>query len=299
MSAQKLLITIFIFFIVVSSSYAQRDFSKTNIKIKRVGGNVYMLEGAGGNIGVSIGSDGVLMVDDQFRPLYEKIQDAIDQISTADVKFVLNTHWHGDHTGGNAILGKEGVTIIAHENVRERLSTEQFREIFQKTDAAQPKEAWPVITFKHSVTIHFNGERVDVIHLPSGHTDGDSVVYFRDSNVVHVGDHLFNGAFPFIDLDSGGDVQGYMDNVQTLINEIPDEAKIIPGHGALADKEDLKLFLAMLREATHLVKEAIDAGKSLKEIQQGALPESMIEKWGNGFMKKDRWLKILYTNYTR
>jgi len=296
---KKLWIAVFVFFVVVSSSDAQRNFSETKIKTTHVAGNVYMLEGVGGNIGVSIGTDGVLMVDDQFEPLNEKIQAAIDRLSTADVKYVLNTHWHGDHTGGNAPLAQAGATIIAHDNVRERLSTEQFREIFQMTDAPKPKDAWPVITFDDSVTVHFNAERVDVIHLPSGHTDGDSVVYFRESNVVHAGDHFFNGDFPFIDLDSGGTVKGYMKNVQTLINDIPEGAKIIPGHGPLADKEDLKLFVDMLHEATGLVKKAMDEGLSLKKIQEETLPESMVEQWGNGFMNKNQWLKILYTDFSK
>jgi len=176
-----------------TAGHAEQDFSQTKVETVHVRGTVHMLKGEGGNIGVSVGSDGVLMVDDQFAPLQEKILAAISALSPAGVRFVLNTHWHGDHTGGNEAQSGEGALIFAHENVRKRLAAGQFVPFFQKMIEPKPKEALPVVTFDQSVTIHFNDERIDVLHFPSGHTDGDSVIFFRGSNVVHLGDHLFNG----------------------------------------------------------------------------------------------------------
>jgi len=187
---------------MTATSFAGRDFSKTEIKTTHVAGTVYMLQGEGGNIGVSVGDDGVLMVDDQFAPLQEKIQAAIDQLSEKDVRYLLNTHWHGDHTGGNETITKAGTTIIAHENVRARLAAGQFVPFFNRTIDPRPKDALPVITFDRSVTIHFNDERIDVLHFATGHTDGDSIIFFREANVVHMGDQFFNGSYPYIDLGS-------------------------------------------------------------------------------------------------
>ena len=209
---------------------AQDDFSKVEIKATKISGNVYMLEGSGGNIGVSVGTDGILIVDDQFAPLAEKIRAALKTLGDGKLKFILNTHWHGDHTGGNAQFGREA-PIIAHDNVRKRLSTEQRSELFKQTTPASPKEALPVITFDQSLSVHFNGEEIRVIHFPHGHTDGDSVIFFTTSNVVHLGDDFFAGRFPFVDLESGGSVQGLTKNIADIIPKIPAGAKLIPGHG--------------------------------------------------------------------
>ncbi len=192
-----------------------------------------MLQGAGGNIGVSVGPDGILIVDDQYAPLADKIKAALKTLGEGKLKFVLNTHWHGDHTGGNAAFGPEA-PVIAHENVRKRMATTQTNEFFKSTTPASPKEALPVITFGHSVSIHFNGEEIRAIHFPTGHTDGDSIIYFTTSNVIHMGDHFFTGRFPFVDLDSGGDVEGFTKNVGDVIAKLPAGVKIIPGHGPLS-----------------------------------------------------------------
>lgn len=272
-----------------------RDFSKVEIKATKVAGNVYMLEGAGGNIGVSVGKDGLLIVDDQFAPLADKIRAALKGLSSADLAFILNTHWHGDHTGGNEAFGREG-TIIAHENVRKRLSTEQV--VLGEKTPASPPGALPVITFDQSISVHFNGEEIKVIHYPHGHTDGDSIIFFTGSNVVHMGDDFFLGRFPFVDLASGGSVQGLIHNVETALGQIPDDAKIIPGHGALATKADLKAFLGMLKETTGIVQQRIAAGKDLKAIQAEGLPEKWKE-WGSGFVKNDFWLQTVYESLTQ
>lgn len=198
-----------------------------------VAGNIHMLEGSGGNIGVSAGEDGILIVDDKFEKDEPRVRELLKGINPGPLKFVLNTHFHGDHTGGNAAFGKEAV-IIAHENVRGRLSTDK------------PKEALPVVTYEDKVSVHFNGEEIELIHLPAGHTDTDSVVYFRGSNVVHMGDLFFSGRFPFIDLENGGTVEGYLANVAKVLETLPDDVKIIPGHGPLSSKADLQKFHTMI-----------------------------------------------------
>src|SRR6476620_8887345 len=271
---------------------AQDDFSKVEIKATKISGNVYMLEGSGGNIGVSVGTDGILIVDDQFAPLAEKIRAALKTLGDGKLKFILNTHWHGDHTGGNAQFGREA-PIIAHDNVRKRLSTEQRSELFKQTTPASPKEALPVITFDQSLSVHFNGEEIRVIHFPHGHTDGDSVIFFTTSNVVHLGDDFFAGRFPFVDLESGGSVQGLTANIAALIQKIPAGAKLIPGHGPLSTVDDLKAFHRMLMETTAYVQKQIAAKKTLEQIKKEGLPAEW-KSWGEGFVKTDFWLELVY-----
>lgn len=276
---------------------AQQNFDKVEIKSTRVAGPVYMLEGAGGNIGVSAGEDGTLIVDDQFAPLAEKIEAALQKLATGKVRYVLNTHWHGDHTGGNEHFGGSGATIVAHANVRSRLSSDQEVKLFGQKYPPRPKEALPVITFQESLSVHFNGEEIKVIHLAKGHTDGDSVVFFTKSNVVHTGDQFFNGIYPFIDLDSGGNVQGYINNVAMLIKLIPADAKIIPGHGPLANIEDLKRFHKMLLATSDMVQSKIKEGKTLEEIKQEGIPAEIDSVWGKGLIKADAWLGIVFESY--
>ena len=271
---------------------AQQDMSEVEITATYVAGNVYMLQGRGGNIGVSVGPDGALLVDDQFAPLADRIRAALagmveDEI---DLKFVLNTHWHGDHTGGNVEFGPEA-PIIAHANVRKRLSTRQERAL--GVIEPSPPEALPVITFGDSVSIHFNGEEIRAIHLPHGHTDGDAVVYFTGSNVVHMGDDFFSGRFPFVDLSSGGSVQGLVVAVRSVLEQLPPDVKIIPGHGPLSDRDDLRAYLEMLEESLGLVSAGIEAGKSLEELQAAGMPDRWAD-WGGGFINSDRWIETLY-----
>jgi len=276
---------------------AQDDFSKVEIKATKISGNVYMLEGSGGNIGVSVGVDGILIVDDEFAPLAEKIKAALKNLGEGKLKFILNTHWHGDHTGGNAPLGKEA-TIIAHDNVRKRLSTEQRLEFFKQTVPASPSEAWPVITFDQSLSVHFNGEEIKVIHFPHGHTDGDSVIFFTTSNVVHMGDDFFAGRFPFVDLDSGGSVQGMAKNVGEIIPKLPAGVKLIPGHGPISTIDDLKAYHRMLLETTEIVRKKIAAKKSLEQVKKEGLPAAW-KSWGEGFVKTDQWLELVYRSLTK
>jgi cyclase len=270
------------------TAVAQRDFDQVQIKAVPVAGSVTMLEGAGGNIGVSAGPDGVLIVDDQFAPLAEKISAKLKELNPAAPRFVLNTHWHGDHTGGNAFFGERGANIIAHANVRKRLA--------EKADA-KPAEL-PVITYEQGASVFFNGEEIRLIALPPGHTDGDSFVLFSGANVLHMGDQFFNGRFPFIDLGSGGDVAGYVKNVELALTLVKPDTKVIPGHGPLASVADLKQFRDMLLETTGLVRQAIAAGKTLAEVKAAGLPAKW-KDWGSGFINTDRWLEISYNSLAK
>ena len=290
-----LLLTVLCVF--AASAQAQTDFSKVQMKATKVAGNVYMLEGAGGNIGVSVGDDGLLIVDDQFAPLADKIRAALRGIADKKLKFILNTHWHGDHTGGNVVFGPEA-TIIAHDNVRKRLATEQKSTVFNTTTPPSPKEALPVITFDQSLSVHFNGEDIRAIHFPHGHTDGDSVIFFPVSNVVHLGDDFFAGRFPFVDLESGGSVEGLVKNIGELVNKIPADAKLIPGHGPLSTLDDLKSYHRMLQQTTEIVRQKIAAGKTLDQIKSEGLPDEW-KPWGSGFIKTDRWVETIYRSLTR
>lgn len=263
------------------------------VKATKVAGTVYVLEGSGGNIGVSVGQDGILIVDDQFAPLAPKIQAALKGITDKPVKFVLNTHWHGDHTGGNEAFGATA-PIIAHTNVRKRLGSESQAPDGQMRPAA-PRGALPVITFDDHLTVHVNGEDIRAIHFPHGHTDGDSIIFFTQSNVVHMGDDFFSGRFPFIDLRSGGSVKGLIAAVDKAIAEIPANAKIIPGHGPVSSLDDLKTYSTMLKESARAVEAGIKAGKSLDQLKrEKALAK--FDKWSWQFVNADRFLETLYAD---
>jgi glyoxylase-like metal-dependent hydrolase (beta-lactamase superfamily II) len=292
---KKILLPVVLLLFAISVS-AQTDFSKVEIKATKISGNVYMLEGSGGNIGVSVGLDGILIVDDQFAPLADKIRAALKQLGEGKLRFILNTHWHGDHTGGNVAFGPEA-PIIAHDNVRKRLATEQKSEFFKRTTPASPKEALPVITFDQSLSVYFNGEEIRAIHFPHGHTDGDSVIFFTNSNVVHLGDDFFAGRFPFVDLESGGSVEGLIKNIGELITKIPATAKLIPGHGPISTLDDLKSYHRMLVQTTEIVRQKIAAGKTLAQIKSEGLPDEW-KPWGTGFIKTDLWVETIYKSLT-
>lgn len=293
---RKLLLLAFLMAVPVAVM-AQTDFSKVEIKATKVAGNVYMLQGSGGNIGVSVGSDGILIVDDQFAPLADKIRAALKELNPGKLRFILNTHWHPDHTGGNAAFSPEA-PIIAHDNVRKRLSTEQESTFFKRKFPAASKEALPVITFDKSLAVHFNGEEIRAIHFPQGHTDGDSIVFFTTSNVVHLGDDFFAGGFPYVDIDSGGSVEGLAKNMGDVISKIPAGAKLIPGHGPISTIDDLKAYHRMLVETTDIVRKKIAAGKTLDQIKSEGLPDEW-KSWGAGFIKTEQWLELVHRSLTR
>jgi glyoxylase-like metal-dependent hydrolase (beta-lactamase superfamily II) len=274
-------------------AFAQ-DFSKVEIKTIKVAGNIYMLQGAGGNIGVSVGPDGILIVDDQYAPLADKIKAALKKLGDGKLKFILNTHYHGDHTGSNPVFGPDA-PIISQTNARKRLTAEQQSKFFGWKFPPMPKEGLPVITFDQSVSVFFNDEEIKVIHFPHGHTDGDSVVFFTGANVVHMGDDFFQGRFPVVDLENGGDVEGMAKNVGDIISKLPADVKIIPGHGALSDLDGLKLFHRMLVETTAIVRKKMKAHKTLEQIKAEGLPEEW-KTWGAGYIKTEMWLALVYTS---
>jgi len=294
---KQLLFALLTIIFLALTSRAQDDLSKVEIKATKISGNIFMLEGSGGNIGVSVGNDGILIVDDQFAPLADKIKAALKQLGEGKLKFILNTHWHGDHTGGNVKFGPEA-PIIAQTNVRKRLSTDQKSEFFKRTTPASPKEALPVITFDESLSVHFNGEEIKVIHFPQGHTDGDSVIFFTGSNVVHMGDDFFAGSFPFVDLESGGSVQGLTKNIAEILPKLPAGVKLIPGHGPISTAEDLKAYHRMLVETTEIVRKQMAANKPLEQIKKDGLPDEW-KSWGAGFVKTDMWLEIVYRSLSQ
>jgi len=288
MKASKLITTLIMAASMAGSGHllAQNDYANVNIQTVPVSGNISMLIGAGGNIGVSAGDDGVLIIDDQFAPLADKIRAAIAELGSDTPQFLLNTHFHGDHTGGNADFGMNSI-IIAHENVRGRLIA-----------GNSPASALPVVTFDDDVTVHFNGEDITLIHMPAGHTDTDSVVMFSGSNVIHMGDHFFNGGFPFVDLANGGTVQGYLSNLEKALSWIADDTSIIPGHGPLANKQDLLSFYNVVKNTSTTVRVMKSQMMSKEEIVAAGLDDEY-ESWGQGFINEQRWIETVFDSYPR
>ena len=282
-----------------AAALAQQDFSKMEVTSQKVAEGVYMLTGAGGNIGLSVGADTAFLVDDQYAPMTPKIKAAVAALTTKPVRFVLNTHWHGDHTGGNKDLGESGTLIVAHENVRKRMTAEQFLEAFgQKVPPADPA-ALPVVTFSDSVTFHLNGEEIYAFHIPPAHTDGDSLIQFRKANVIHGGDAFFNGMYPFIDLSTGGSVGGMIAAADRMLALAGESTKIIPGHGPLATKADLKAYRDMLATARDRVAAQVKAGKTLEQTTAAKPLAELDAKWGQGFLKADAFVSILYKDLSR
>lgn len=271
------------------------DKQDVTVKTTKVNGNVYILQGRGGNVGALVGMEGILIVDDDYKAVSEKLSAALKELGSPTPRFILNTHWHGDHTEGNQFFGKESI-IIAHTNVRKRLS--QVNTIFGNTIQPAPSHAWPIVTYNESISLHINGEDVRAVHFPNGHTDGDTVVFFTKANVVHLGDDFFVGRFPFVDLDSNGSVQGLINNIGQLVAEIPSDAKLIPGHGPVSTHADLKAYHEILIDTSKIVQDAMKAGKSLDDIKKAGLPEKFKEA-GSGFIKTDAWIETIYKSYSK
>ena len=275
------------------------DFSKVQIKVTKVAGNIYMLEGSGGNIGASVGDDGIVIVDDQYAPLADKIQAALKGITDKPVRFVINTHYHGDHTGGNAYFQKQA-PIIAHDNVRKRLESGgaagNGSSVHMDVKPAA-KEALPIITFDHDVTVHLNGEDIRALFFPAGHTDGDSIIFFPKSNVVHMGDDFVTYGFPFIDVDSGGSIDGMIDAVEKVIGQLPPDVKVIPGHGPISTLDDVRAYLTMLKATRDVVAKEIKSGKTLDQMKQAKILEPW-KKYSGDFISADAFIETLYNSLT-
>jgi cyclase len=245
---------------------AQNNFDSVEIKAYKMNDKIYMLEGSGGNIGLLVGQDGVVMIDDQFAPLSEKIKAAIEEISVVPVRFVINTHFHGDHVGGNENFGKDGAIIVAQSNSRLRMSTDQFNATFKQTQKAAPYDALPKVTFGDSVTLHLNGETLQVTHIKNAHTDGDAIIYFKESNIIHTGDVFVRYGLPFIDQPSGGSIDGMIAGCDVIMNLADDQTKIIPGHGAIASKKDVADYKNMLVTIRNRIADAIKQGKTVDQV---------------------------------
>ena len=279
---------------------AQPDrFDKVQIKTTQWAQNIYMLEGEGGNIGVSVGEDGVFLIDDQFAPLTARILAAIKAISDKPVRFLLNTHWHFDHTGGNENLGKSGVVIFAQDNVRKRLTVKTPIEFFKAAYGPSAPAALPVVTFAETVTFHLNGDEATAIHMPNAHTDGDSIIHFRNANVVHMGDTYFNGLYPFIDTGTNGSVKGMIAAADRVLKISDDTTKIIPGHGPLSNKAELKAYRDMLVKISVKIEAMVKAKKTLAQVIAAKPTRDFDEAWGKGFLKPEQFVEIVYTSATK
>ena len=281
------------------SALAQgQDFSDVEIKPVKVTESIYMLRGAGGNIGLAVGNDGTFMIDDQYAPLTEKILAAIKDITDKPVEFLINTHWHGDHVGGNENINGEGAILVAHENVRVRMSTEQFMKAFNNTVPPSPEAALPEITFTDSMTFHFNGGDIHVFHVKNAHTDGDAIIHFRNDNVIHMGDTFFNGMYPFIDVSSGGRIRGMINTAEHVLKIANDETKIIPGHGPLSNVAELREYRDMLTRVYQTILPMVRQQKNKGEVILAKPTEALDEKWGGGFMQPDIFVGIVYDSIT-
>jgi cyclase len=278
---------------------AQQDFSKVAVRSEKLADTVWMLTGAGGNLAVSAGEDAVFLVDDQYAPLTEKIAAEIGRISPRPVRFVLNTHWHGDHVGGNEALGKAGAVIVAHDNTRKRLSTEQFLEMWRATVKPLPKAGLPVVTFSQDTTFHLNGEEIRAFHVPRAHTDGDVIVHFAASDVIHMGDVFWNRLYPLIDTGSGGTIDGMIAACDRALGLASAKTRIIPGHGPLGTRDDLQAYRDMLAAIAERIRKMIRDGKKLEEITASNVTADFDGVWGKGFIPPHKFAEMVAMNLLR
>ena len=279
--------------------WAQDDFSAVEIRTTGVAPGIYMLEGAGGNLGLSVGEDGAFLVDDQFAPLSGKIMAAIAELTDAPVEFLVNTHWHFDHTGGNEPFGNAGAVIVAHDNVRVRMSTGQFMEALGQTVPPSPEVALPVVTFDDELTLHWNGETIHAFHPGPAHTDGDVILHFEQADVFHMGDNFFNGFYPFVDVGSDGDINGMIAAGYRVLAMSNAGTRIIPGHGPLATPDDLRDWLRVLRATRESIQDLIDQGMSEDEAVAANPTAEYDESHGSGFMNPETYTRLIYQSLTR
>lgn len=277
--------------VIASPLAAQRDFSEVEITSEELAPGVAVLFGAGGNMAVSHGEDGTILIDDQFAPLSEKIEGAVAYLGATPVKYVVNTHSHGDHTGGNEHFGGTGATIFAHHNVRVRMSSPQTRG--ERVTPQSPKAALPVVTYERGVTLHLNGDTIDVVFVGGGHTDGDSIVRWREKNIVHMGDLYFKvPGWPFVDVESGGDIEDLLYSLDSAINLMDEDTKVIPGHGHVSDRRELIAFRNIVGEAVTRIRALRDSGSSLVEAK-ALRPLDSFDR-GEGFINEDRFIEAVW-----
>ena len=267
---------------------------EVEIQTIEVTDSIYMLMGRGGNIGLSVGEDGAFLIDDQYAPMVPRIRSAVAMVSSQPVNFLINTHWHGDHTGGNERFGRAGAIIVAHENVRKRLNADQFQEALSRSTPPSPSDALPIMTFNDTVTFHWNGDEIRVFHVQNAHTDGDSIIHFKNANVMHAGDTFFKNAYPFVDISSGGNFDGVIAVAKQLLEIADDETKIIPGHGTLATKADLETYVEVLTTIRDRVVKLIEEGKTEDQVVEANPTAEWDATWGQGFMGPERWTRIIY-----
>jgi cyclase len=277
------LLTCFLFLSFTVS--AQDNFDSVKVTTQKISDNLYLLMGAGGNIGVLVGPDGTLMVDDQFAPLSARITDAIKAIHPGAIRFVINTHIHGDHSGGNENFTRAGSTVIAQENVRKRMSTSAVNSKTKEVTPPRDKDAWPIVTFPSTMNVHMNGENIEVVYLGPAHTDGDVAVWFKNANVVHLGDQFVTYGYPYIDYEGGGSINGFISNMDKVLSLMNEQTRIIPGHGDICRKADVQKFRDTLADIRDQTLAALKKGKKVDEIAGLPIASKYDAAWGKGFTK--------------
>jgi cyclase len=292
-------LTIGLFFVTLGAVSAAEPKPDEKLETQKLTEGLHLITGPGGNIALLVGKDGALLVDDQVAPMTPQLKKAVAAVTSKPVRFVFNTHWHGDHTGGNAVLGGEGVVIVAHDNVRKRLSTEQFMKMFNRKVPPAPEAAWPVITFADSISFHFAGEDIDIQHIEPAHTDGDSMVHFRKANVIHMGDTFVSAGYPFIDISSGGSVDGFVRAADRALQIAQPTTKIIPGHGPVSDRAKLKAYRDMIVTIRDRIKKLIAEGKTLDQIQAAKPTAEFDAVWGGAFIRPAQLVETVYQDLAK
>ena len=283
----------------LAKTAAAQDFSSVEIRTTQVADGVYAMEGAGGNLGLVVGENGAFLIDDQYAPLTEKIKAAIEVVTDQPIRFVFNTHWHGDHTGGNENLAEGGSLVVAHDNVRKRMSAGQFMEFFEREVPPASEEALPVVTFNDQVSFHLGGHTVNAIHVPKAHTDGDAIVYLEEADVIHSGDIVFYGLYPFIDYDSGGSLGGMIEATNRILELADEDTVVITGHGGpVIDLKQLAAYRDMLATVHRRLIELMVDGATLEQVQAAGVTDEFDEQWGEGFIGPERWVELNYKGMT-
>lgn len=289
-------ILIVVFSLLLTLASFADGFEDVQISATKLRSDVYMLQGWGGNMGASIGDDGVFLVDNQLAPLTNKIREAVENLSAGDIRFVINTHWHFDHVGGNEQLAEIGAIIIAHENTYKRIGSVDAVEVMGRQLPPNSERGLPRVTFANDLIFRLNDEEIKVFHLQHAHTDGDAIVWFRHANVMHLGDIYFNGMYPYIDIDAGGSISGLVTVGRKLLSMMNEETMVIPGHGAVAGKAEFEVYITMLEEIKTTVQRSMSKGHSLDKILLAKPTRKFDDQWGDGFIKPDDLVRAVYRN---